>query len=93
MSDDVSALDQLFSCFRADLPFQREYLALLSASAEHVYMDSRATRTYGLVAGENPIEALKKHYIQCRDSYLKSLDIIRKSLGPAIDPDEQAVDQ
>ena len=90
LSDDVPTLDQLFSCFCADLLFQQEYLALLNASAEHVHVESRTT--YG-VAGENLIEALKKHYIQCRDSYLNSMDILRKSLDPTIDPDEQAVDQ
>jgi hypothetical protein len=43
------------------------------------------------VAGENCIEALRKHYERCRVSYLNSLDILKKTLGPTTDPHEQAL--
>ena len=45
------------------------------------------------VAGENIIEALEKHYVQCRVNYLHSLDILKKSLGPTTDAHEQALDR
>ncbi|KAF8551736.1 hypothetical protein OG21DRAFT_1498931 [Imleria badia] len=78
-SDDVSALEQLFSSLRTDTSFQREYLTHLDASAQHLRKESR--RTYRVVGG-NLIEVLEKHFVQCRTDYMDSLDILRKSLGP-----------
>ena len=87
-SDDIPALDQLFTSLRTDSSFQRAYLARLDASAQCVRMESRVTHR---MAGENLTETLKKHYVQCRVNYLDSLDILKSSLGPTIDPHEQTL--
>ena len=84
------ALDQLFSSLRTDSSFQRKYIARLDASAQHARVESQMTHG---VAGENLIEALKKHYVECRVKYLNSLAILKKSLGPTTDPLEQALDR
>ena len=89
-SGDVPSLDQLLSPLWTDSSFQREYLARLDSSSKCVRMDSPTTHR---VAGEDRIEALKKHYVQCRDNYLGSLDVVKKSLGPTTDPHEQALDR
>ncbi|KAF8546631.1 hypothetical protein OG21DRAFT_1501910 [Imleria badia] len=89
-SDDISALDQLFSSLRPDPSFQREYLVHLDASAQYVRMESRMTHR---VVGENLVEELKKHYARCRANYVDSLDILKKSLGPTTDPYEQSSDR
>ena len=86
----IPALDPLFSSLRTDTSFQREYLARLDASAQRVRMESQMTHK---VAGDNLIEALQKHYVQCRVTYLNSLAILKKSLGPTTDPLEQAFDR
>ena len=88
-SSDVSALDQLFCSLRTDHSFQREYLTHLDASTQHVRVESRMTHK---VVGENLIEELKKHYVQCRVNYSDSLDVLKKSLGPTTDPYEEALD-
>ena len=88
-SDDIPLLDQLFSSFRADSSFQREYLAHLDTSAQCIRVVSQTTHR---MAGENLIEGLKKHYVQCRVNYLDSLDVLKKSLGPTTDPYEEALD-
>ena len=89
-SDDIrAAMNQLFS-LRTELPYQREYLAHLDSGARHVQLESRITYS---IAGQNYIEVLKAHFIQCRANYLRSLDILRKSLGPTADPHEQAVEK
>jgi hypothetical protein len=89
-SDDIPLLDQLFSSLRADSSFQREYLAHLDTSAQCVRVTSQVTHK---VADTNLIEALGKHYVQCRVNYLDSLDILRRSLGPTTNPHEQAFDR
>ena len=89
-SDDIPALGQLFSSLRTGPSFRQEYLAHLDASARHARMESRMTCK---VAVENLIEALEKHYVQCRVNYLDSLAILKKSLGPTTDPHEQALDR
>ena len=90
-SEDVSALDQLFSSIQPTVtPFRREYVANLAASAQSVRAQPRIT--YG-VAGENVIEALKKHFMQCRVKYWDSLDILKGSLGPTTDPSEQRLER
>jgi hypothetical protein len=89
LSDDISLLDQLFSSLRADTSFQRGYLAHLDSSAQYIHVASRMTHK---VAGENLIETLEKHYVQCRVNYLNSLDILKQSLGPTTDPHEQTLD-
>ncbi|KAF8548327.1 hypothetical protein OG21DRAFT_1449260 [Imleria badia] len=86
-SGDVSTLYQLFSSLRTDTSFQREYLTNLDASIQHLRVEPQ--RTYR-VAGGNLIEALK-HFLQCRTNYLDSLDILKKSLGPTTDPQEQGL--
>ncbi|KAN0088802.1 hypothetical protein V8E55_005859 [Tylopilus felleus] len=73
-TDDIAALDHLFSHLRADPSFQREYLTHLNFSAQHLRMESRTTRTYK-VTGENLIKTLKKYYVECRVVYLNSLEI------------------
>ena len=45
------------------------------------------------VTGDNLIGILQEHYVQCRVKYLDSLEVLRKSLGPSIDPREQAIDR
>ena len=89
-SDDIPLLDQLFSSLRANSSFQREYLARLDTSAQSVCLVSQMTHK---VAGDNLIEALQKHYVQCRVNYLDSLKILKKTLGPTIDPYEQTLDR
>ena len=89
-SYDIPLLDLLFSSLRADSSFQRRYLAFLDSSAQYVNVMSQMTHT---VAGENLIEALEKHYVQCRVNYLESLEILKKSLGPTTDPHERALDR
>ena len=89
-SDGIPLLDQLFSSLRADSSFQREYLAHLDTSAQCVHVVPQIAHK---VSGENPIETLKKHYVQCRINYLDSLDTLKKSLGPTTNPREQAVDR
>jgi hypothetical protein len=86
---NIPQLDQLFTSLRADSSFQREYLAHLATSA-HVSVDPQITHK---VAGEKLIEALQKHYMQCRVNYLDSLDILKKRLGPTTDPHEQTLDR
>ncbi|KAF8545604.1 hypothetical protein OG21DRAFT_209538, partial [Imleria badia] len=78
-SENAPLLDQLFSALRTDIPFQREYLAHLNASAQHLRVESRRTHK---LAGGNLIDALRKHFEQCKTNYLSSLDILKKSLGP-----------
>jgi hypothetical protein len=90
LSDDIPLLDQLFSSLRVDSSFRREYLAHLDASAQSVRVMSQMTHE---VAGENSIEALRKHYERCRVNYLNSLGILKKSLGPMTDPQEQVLDR
>ena len=90
LSDDTFLLDQLFSSLRVDSSFHREYLARLDTSAQSVHLVSQMTHK---VAGENLIEALQKHYVQCRANYLDSLDILKKSLGPTTDLHEQSIDR
>jgi hypothetical protein len=90
MSDDIPLLDQRFSSLRADSSFRRDYLAHLDASAQFVRVIFQMTHE---VAGENRIEALRKHYERCRVSYLNSLDILKKSLGPTTDPHEEVLDR
>ena len=91
-SDDIPLLDQLFSRLPASssLAFQREYIAHLDSSAQCVHVVSLMTHK---VAGENLIEALGKHYVKCRDKYMDSLVILKKSLGPTTDPHEQSFDR
>jgi hypothetical protein len=89
-SDGILELDQLLSSLRTDSSFQREYLACLDASAQCIRMESQMTHG---VAGENLIEVLRKHYVQCRVNYLDSLNILKKSLGPTADLHEQALDR
>ena len=90
-SEDVSALDQLFSSLQPTVtPFRREYVANLAASAQSVRAQPRIT--YG-VAGENVIEVLEKHFVQCRVNYWDSLDSLKGSLGPTTDPSEQRLEQ
>ena len=88
-SNGIHTLVQLFTSLRADSPFQRQYLARLDVSAQYVRVESQMTHK---VTGENHIEALKKHYVQCRGKYLDALDALKKSLGPTADPREQALD-
>ncbi|KAF8554924.1 hypothetical protein OG21DRAFT_1484286 [Imleria badia] len=91
-SNEVSALHKLFSSLRTDPSFQQEYLTRLDASAQHLRLESHRTYTVASASG-SPIEVLKKHFVQCRTNYLDSLDILKKSLGPTTDPQEQALDQ
>ena len=88
--DDTPALDQLFSSLPTDLSFQREYLARLDASAQCVRIEPQVGSR---VAGDNLIETLQEHYMQCRVKYLDSLEVLRKRLGPSMDPREQAIDR
>ncbi|KAG6379639.1 hypothetical protein JVT61DRAFT_10157 [Boletus reticuloceps] len=87
---DIPELDPLFKfhSLRTDSTFQQEYLAHLNASAQHVCVESRMT--YG-VGGENVVEELKQHYVQCREKYLCFLDILKENLGPTSDLHEQAL--
>ena len=85
---DLPVLDRLFSSLRTDTSFQRKYLARLDASAQRVRAESRMTHK---VAGDNLLEALRKHYVQCRVNYLSSLAILKRSLGPTTDPLERAL--
>ena len=90
-SEDVSALDQLFSSLQPTAtPFRREYVANLAASAQSVRAQPRITHG---VAGENVIEPLEKHFVQCRVNYWDSLNILKGSLGPTTDPSEQSLEQ
>ena len=89
-SDDIPALNQLFSSLRTDRSFQREYLARLDTSAQCVRMESQMSLSE---AGENLIEALEKHYAQCRVDYMAGLATLRQSLGPTTDPDEQILER
>ncbi|KAH0835817.1 hypothetical protein J3R83DRAFT_9676 [Lanmaoa asiatica] len=88
-SGDASGLNQLFCSLRTDSSFQREYLTHLAASAQRAHEESQMTHR---VVEENRIEALRKHYAQCRVRYMGSLAILRQSLSPT-DPYEQALDQ
>ena len=89
-SDDVPALDRLFSSLRIERSFQREYLARLDTSAQCVRQESQMSL---IEAGENLIEALEKHYAQCRVDYMAGLATLRQSLGPTTDPDEQVLER
>ena len=86
-SDDISALDQIFSHFQTHHSFHQKYLTQLDASAQHVHTESRRTHS---VAGENRIVALTEHHMQCLFAYLRSLEILKQSLGPTTAPYEQA---
>ena len=88
--DDTPPLDQLFSSVPTDLSFQREYLAHLDASAQCVRVEPRVGCR---VAGDNFIGTIQEHYMQCRVKYLDSLEVLRKSLGPTMDPCKQAIDR
>ena len=91
-SEDVSALDQLFPTLHPTATqFRREYVANLAASARSVRAQPRTT-TYR-VAGENVIEALEKHFVQCKVNYWDSFDILKGSLGPTTDPFEQRLER
>ena len=89
-SDDISALDQLFSTLKTNTTFQQEYVTRLDASAQSVRGESQITCA---VAEGNNVEAFKRHFMQCRVNYMESLDIIKKSLGPTTDPYEQKLEQ
>ena len=91
-SDDISALDQIFSNLQTDHSFRQQYLTQLNASVHHVRLDAES-RTTHIVAGKNLIEVLNEHYAQCRLAYLKSLEILKERLGPTTSPYEQAHNQ
>ena len=78
-SDDVSALDQIFSHFETSHSFHQKYLTQLDASAQHVRAESRMIHASAV---ENLIESLREHYSRCRSAYLDSLEILKKSLAP-----------
>ena len=78
-SDDISALDQIFSHFKTSHSFHQKYLTQLDASAQHVRAGSRMIHARAV---ENLIESLREHYSQCRLAYLDSLEILKKSLAP-----------
>ena len=80
--DDIPELNQLFTSLpinKAGPSFQQEYIALLENSAKHARDDSR---TIHELTGKDQIDALEKHYTQCRLSYLGALGTLKKSLGP-----------
>jgi hypothetical protein len=89
-SDNVPALDQLFTSLQTDSSFHRAYLARLDTSARCFHAEPQMTHK---VTGENRIGALEKHYAQCRVNYLDSVEILKESLGPTTDPLEQALDR
>ena len=89
-SDDISALDQIFSHFQTYHSIHQKYLAQLDASAQHVHAESRMIHR---VAGENLIESLGEHYSQCRSAYLDSLEILKKCLAPTTALYEQTHNQ
>ena len=89
-SCDIPPLHQLFSSLRAASSFQREYIAYLGTSEQCVRMEPQMTLQ---VAGENRIEVLKKHYMQCRVNYLDFLALLKTSLGPTTNPNEQLLGQ
>ena len=91
-SNDIPALDQLFPSLRVHSLFQREYITRLDASAQHFCANSQRTHWYE-VAGENRIEALRKHYVRCKDNFLGFLNNPKSGLGPTSDPHEQALDR
>ena len=89
-SDDISALDQLFSTLKTNTTFQQVYVTRLDASVQSVRRESQIV---GAVAEGNNVEAFKRHFAQCRVNYVESLNIIKKSLGPTTDPYEQRLEQ
>lgn len=88
--DDIPTLARLFSALRANSSFQREYITQLNASAQRFHEQSRMIRK---VTGKNQIETLEEHYARCRVNYFGALAVLRRCLGPTIDPLEQALDQ
>ena len=89
-SDDISALDQLFSTLKTNTTFQQEYITHLDASAQSVRGESQIACA---VTEGNNVKAFKRHFAQCRVNYMESVDIIKKSLGPTTDPHEQRLEQ
>ena len=89
-SYDIPPLHQLFSSLRAASSFQREYIARIGTSEQCLRMGSQMTLK---ALGENHIEILKKHYVQCRVNYLDSLALLKTSLGPTTNPNEQLLNQ
>ena len=92
-SDNIPELSRLFSSLpmnKSDPSFQKEYIALLEKSAQRVREDSRIIHR---LTGKDQIDALGKHYAQCRLNYLGALGTLKKTLGPTTDPLEQALEQ
>ncbi|KAF8548129.1 hypothetical protein OG21DRAFT_1599535 [Imleria badia] len=84
-SDDIPALDQLFSSLRTNRSFQREYLARLDISAQRVRKESQMPVRE---VGEDLIEALEEHYAKCRVEYMNGLETLKQVLCPTTDPHE-----
>ena len=81
-------LNRLFSSLQPNSAFQQEYLAHLETSAG-------AHEKYGTsyhVLSKDHIDALQKHYMQCRVNYMVALGTLKRSLGPVTER-EQVLEQ
>lgn len=76
-------LNGLFTSLRVDKTdssFKKQYISRLHDSARHAREPSE------FHVNEKPsTEELRKHYVQCRDSYMTSLATVKKELGPMDD--------
>ena len=70
--------------------FQLHYVSALRASAE--CLGSEISLVPHGATKLPTIETLVAHYVRCRASYIKGLDLVKQYLGPR-SPDEQALEQ
>ena len=71
--------------------FQIQYAARLQASTHYIHMEETRTTTHSRSVMEHS-ETIQMHYVQCKASYMKSLDIVKKVLAPKTQM-EQIFDQ
>ena len=84
-TSDIARLGQLFSSLLTDrkVPeFQTQYVARLQASAQHVSAEETRAGIRSGRAARPGIGTLREHYVQSKASYTKSLQSVKKALGP-----------
>ncbi|KAF8550407.1 hypothetical protein OG21DRAFT_1446652 [Imleria badia] len=82
---DISPLGRLFSALptHETIPeFQTQYVARLQASAHHVHMDETPAGIHSERMVKPSTKTLREHYVQCTAAYTKSLDVVKRALGP-----------
>lgn len=86
LSNDIPALVQLLSSLPTNSSFHSEYLARTCADVR------TRPQIIHTVAAKDHIDALQKHFVDCRTNYADALNVLKDSLGPTTDL-EQTLDR